>query len=226
MPDAAREAGVHKATVRHAVALLRYEGLVAPARGRRNVVQQLFSADFVPVPTGGVVAARMPTPGERAEFRLPEGCRCSWSGQPMVRQLIRPTGSTSPLARVGGQDAETTTCERVGTSDSRFGELGKAASSCSGRKSCATYEYSCAGQRLSRFEAGCAYSNGVPACLARPCEVRRGDPTASRRSCTTVLLYSMDRAARAGCLAGSANRFITGAAQSRLGLNPDRRVAG
>jgi hypothetical protein len=61
MPDAARETGVHKATVRHAVALLRNEGLPAPARGRRNDVQQLFSADFVPVPTGAVVAARMPT---------------------------------------------------------------------------------------------------------------------------------------------------------------------
>jgi GntR family transcriptional regulator len=71
--ELAREAGVHKATVRHALALLRGEGLVVTVRGRRTLVRRLQAADFVPVPSGAVVAARMPTPAERAEFRLPDG---------------------------------------------------------------------------------------------------------------------------------------------------------
>jgi DNA-binding FadR family transcriptional regulator len=71
--ELAREAGVHKATVRHALALLRGEGLVVTVRGQRTLVRQLHATDFVPVPSGAVMAARMPTPAERAEFRLPDG---------------------------------------------------------------------------------------------------------------------------------------------------------
>lgn len=65
--------GVSRLTARAAVHVLRAEGLAEHVNGRGVVVREPnVYEDLVP-PAGSVVAARMPTDEERAEFDIPVG---------------------------------------------------------------------------------------------------------------------------------------------------------
>ncbi|MCW6008722.1 winged helix-turn-helix domain-containing protein [Micromonospora sp. CPCC 205371] len=60
-------------TVRHAIAVLRAEGVVRIVRGWGTVVAESGPMEDVNVEAGSTVTARMPTDMERAEHDIPEG---------------------------------------------------------------------------------------------------------------------------------------------------------
>ena len=60
-------------TVRDALAVLRGEGLLDSARGRRAVVRELAPLERLALPRGATVRSRMPTPDERRRHQIPEG---------------------------------------------------------------------------------------------------------------------------------------------------------
>ena len=71
----ARELGVGRDTVRHALAVLVHEGLIETKRGRPAAVCCRAPQTEVAIPTGAVVTARMPTPEERHRLELSPGVR-------------------------------------------------------------------------------------------------------------------------------------------------------
>jgi GntR family transcriptional regulator len=74
----AQEYGLSRQTVRHAVGVLRAEGLVVAARGQGVFVREHAEVqDLVPAP-GSTVTARMPTTQERTELDLDDGVPVFW----------------------------------------------------------------------------------------------------------------------------------------------------
>jgi len=72
-PDLAAEYGLGKDTVRDALSELRAEGLIETRRGHRTRVREQVEPQLVRLRRGERVAARMPSPAERAEYDLPDG---------------------------------------------------------------------------------------------------------------------------------------------------------
>jgi len=65
--------GVNRLTARAAVNVLRAEGLAELKRGHGVVVREPVELSDLRPPTGSTVAARMPTPEERAEYDIAIG---------------------------------------------------------------------------------------------------------------------------------------------------------
>jgi DNA-binding FadR family transcriptional regulator len=77
-----QEYGVSRETVRHAVALLRSEGLVVVRQGHGVRVREQPELEELVPPAGSEVTARMPTAEERAELGIGEGVPILWILQP------------------------------------------------------------------------------------------------------------------------------------------------
>lgn len=72
-PSLVQQYELGRTTVRHAIAVLRGEGLVTSVRGRGTRVREAVQRTVTHIPADAEVSARMPTEDERRRLGLPEG---------------------------------------------------------------------------------------------------------------------------------------------------------
>lgn len=84
-PSLVQQYELGRTTVRHAIAVLRAEGLVVSVRGRGTKVREATDKTVTRIPEDAEVSARMPTEDERRRLGLPEGVP--------VLVVSRPTGA-------------------------------------------------------------------------------------------------------------------------------------
>lgn len=89
-PSLVQQYELGRTTVRHAIAVLRAEGLVISVRGRGTKVREVAAHTVTRIPEDAEVSARMPTESERRRLGLPEGVPVLVISRPCAADEVLP----------------------------------------------------------------------------------------------------------------------------------------